>query len=1028
MIRAAAHRPAVVWATCAVLLLAGAVAFTRLPLATKTSVELPRLSVVSAWPGSSPEVMETFVTSPIESAILGVRGVKSISSSSRDGSASLTIELEPRTDVQMARLAILERLELLRRDLPAGVTQPYVSNWVPEGLEESPLMELVVTGPYTAGALQKNLAERVKPRLSGVPGVASVNARGGAELGVSIRYDPGKLTRLNISPDLLSAALADARIAESVGEIERGTFVQRVVLHDQPAAIDSLGALPIMAPGGRRFRLDELADVRAEEDTRNAFYRINGEPAVSLEVSRHPGADAIRTAAQLREVVAQVQRTLPPMMQIKLASDSSEDLRIELRNLAIRGAIAFFAVMLVLAVLLRRWQSVALVMGTTAVAISATALTLFIADIPANLLTLAGLGMGVGILVQNAIVVVDRLALVRGDADTRAAATSAIAPAIYGSTLTTAVVLLPFLYLQGDARAAFVPFALAFVISLGWSVATALLIIPALAPSYSAVTPEVEWPKLRRAYLAIVRKSLRWRWATLFVSVVVLVGLGWVFVKKIPRYSWGSYGMQRTTLQVSLSFPRGSDPATLDNSMKEFERIVVGRPEVEQVRTTSGGSGSAFMQVTFTRDGGFTQVPLQMQEELVQRAILIGGASVGVYGQGPAFSNGGGGGGFSNYSIEVRGFSYDGAMRLASDIKTRLEAIPRVRDAVISAGGNSFYYEGGGPGYQVVLEPERAMLARYGITSSQFAAGVARAVRGAVGGKRIEIDGEEMPVTIKASGASEANLDKLKDALLPSSTGAPVRLSDVASIETRSAHRSIERIDQEYVLNVRYDFRGPAKLAERTHKAFVASLTAPAGYKITDLNARGFNFGDDSAKGLWVVFALGLVLVILSVAIVFDSVWGSAMVLMSLPLALAGVVVAFSVTGAAFTREAAVGVILVVGLAVNQCILLVDSVLARRQRDRRVPVLAMLRGCRDRAPMIVLITFAALASLIPLSVGTKADTLFGAIALATAGGTVAGTLGVLFIMPSLITGRARRSKNATRRRRKRWSFKFWRKS
>jgi multidrug efflux pump subunit AcrB len=1006
VIRFATSRPAVVWAVCIALLMAGAIAFTRLPLATRTTVELPRLMVSASWSGAAPEVIETYLTSPIEAAIQGVRGVKRVSSTSYDDFASLTVELEERADVQMARLAILERLELLRSELPPGVSQPYVSNYVPEGLEEAPLMSLTVFGPYTPGTLQKILNERVSPRLSSVPGVAGVQVRGGTELGVSVSYDPVRLRQLNISPDRISEAIQGARMVQALGDLTRGSdasaTVRNVVLRDQPDAIESLQRLPVRGPGGRVFTLGMLTTIRAEEDARGRFFRIDGAPAVAVEITRHPGADAIKTAAALRETIGQLRMAMPVGVRLRIANDQSEELAKELRDLTTRGAIAFGSVLLVLVVLLRNWRAVAVVMGTTLVAIAATALTLYLFDIPANLLTLAGLGMGVGILVQNAIVVVERLAQSPDSASGRAEATGRIAPAVVGSTLTTAVVLFPFLYLQGNARAAFVPFALAFVIALAWSVFTALLVVPALGHGVAA--KEVAWPRLRRLYARVVMRSLRWRWLTLTTAVAVLAVMVWGFIERVPRSTWGGFGERRTTLSVGLSFPRGSDPVTLDNGMREFERLVVGRPEVEQVRASSRSPTSAQMSVLFTRAGGLTSVPLELQELLTQRAVLIGGAQVSVFGDGPGFSSGGGGGSFATFRMQVKGFSYDGVSQLAEDLKTRLERITRVREVRITSGG----YFGGERGYQVTLEPDRAALTRYGLTASQFARAVSREVRGPVGRELLEIGGDELPITVKAAGARERSLDELQAALIPTVTNSPVRVGDVAVVDAREALSSVVREDQQYVRQVSYDFRGPSKLARRTHAAFFKSLSAPAGYAIIDLSEGSPFDRDESERGLYLVFAIGVVLVVLSVALVFDSTWGALQVFLSLPLALAGVVAAFWAMQAAFSREAAVGVILVVGLAVNQAILLVDAALERRRLVGRLNAADVVRAALDRAGMIVIVTIAALASLVPLSVGTSATTLFGAIALATAGGSVAGTLGVMFVMPAMLVGGRRR--------------------
>lgn len=1010
------RRPSVVWALSFMILLAGAVSFTKLPLATKTTVVLPRLSVSASWPGSSAEVMEAYVTAPIESAVQGVRGVRRVDSDSRDGQSSLTVMLEPNAKVQITRLAMLERLELLRSEFPLGVTQPRVEAYVPEGLQEQPLLSLSVSGPYTPGALQRLLNERVTPRLSAVSGIAGVTVRGGTEMGIAITYDASLMRRIGMPAQRLTDAVNGARFVQPLGMEQTGASTRPVILRDVPDDIDDVLKLPIEGNGARIFPMGELATARIQEDSRGAFNRVNGRPAVSIEILRHPTADAIKTSAELRRVIAGLRKEMPRAVTITVVNDESTDLAEDLNDLAKRGAIAFFAVLLVLSILLQRWRSVALIMGSTAIAIAGTALSLYVFNIPANLLTLAGLGMGIGILVQNAIIVVNRLSSVPDTPADRAAAATRIMPAVVGSTLTTAVVLFPFLYLQGDARAAFAPFASAFVLATLWSVFTALIVVPALGVGVSR--RRVKWDRTTRVYRWMLRGTLRYRWLTLAATVVVLSVVTWGFVKKVPRFAWGGRGFERrTTLSASLEFPRGSEPGTVDRGMREFEAIVLGRPEVEFVRANSGNGKSAFMSVLFTRDGGYTSVPLELQELLTQRAVLIGGAYVSVHGQGPGFSGGGGGSSFSSFRIKVLGYSYDGVTKVANDLKERLALIARVRDIRIAAGG---YYSGAERNYQVVLEPDRKALAHVGMTSTQFATAVAREVRGPVGGTRLQIGGEEMLVNVKSAGVLDRTMEQLASTILTTQTGVTVRLGDLAQVGAREALTQVTREDQQYVRMVSYDFRGPPKLAQRTHDTFVKNISVPSGYTAVDANGFGFGSTDKSEQGLYLVFALGITLVVLVVALVFDSVWGAWMVFLSLPLALAGVGAAFWAFDAAFTREAAVGVILVVGLAVHQSILLVDAALRRRrahsEHGGRAALDAgqVMRAALDRVSMIVLVTMTSLASLAPLSLGTDARDLFGAIALATAGGTVAGTLAAMFVVPALLVGR-----RTTRRRRSR---------
>jgi multidrug efflux pump subunit AcrB len=1007
MIDWAAGRPAVVWAAGVSLVLAGGVAFTRLPLATKTRVELPKLTVTTEWAGASPELIETYVTSPIEEAIQGVRGVEKVSSESQDGQSEITVELEPKTDLTIARLEIHERMELLRSRFPLGASPPRVSNASVEELEEQPLLRYTLSGPYTPGTLTRLAQEKVEPRLTAVPGVSDVSTFGFAENGVSVAYDPARLRQLEIEPALLVEALGRARMVQSLGEERRGASVLTVALRDQPEALADLERLPIRSRGGRVFRLGELASVRPEEDTRGRFYRMNGRPAVALYVNRLAGADAIQTAARVKAAVAEARATLPPGIGFRLESDESEDLAKQLKDLSLRGAIAFAAVVLVLALVLRNLTSIWLVMGSAAVAIAGTALGLYLLEIPANLLTLAGLGMGIGVLVQNGIVVVERLRHAPDTPEGRAEAGRRITPAVLGSTFTTAVVLFPFLYLQGNARAAFLPFAAAFLFGLGWSVVSAVVMIPAVGAGHGMARRG--WRPLHRLYTRALVGLLRWRPVTLGLAAIGLGVVGWGFVKRVPRVSFGDWYGERTTLNVSISFPRGSDPASADRAMREFETIAVGRPGVATVVSQSPGAGRAFVQVTYEREAGLGALPSIMQEEMTQRAVFIGGASISVFGRGPGFFSGGGGSSVS-FRIKLLGYSFSGVERLALDLKSRLERIPRVRDVNVNAG--SFWFAERAA--SVTLEPDRQALARAGVTAQAFAQAVAREIRGAVGGQRLELEGEEVIVNLKAVGARERSLDELRSALVPNPARSPVRVADLAGLGEREGLAVISREDQQYVRIVSYDFRGPQKLATRTHEAFMKSIVTPPGYSVDD---QRFTWEvDESAKGLWLVFGIGVVMVVLTVALVFDSVWAAAMVFLSLPMALGGVAATFWMTGTAFGREAAVGVILVVGLAVNQAILLVDAALGRRRegvptderRRRAIGAAEVVYAARDRAGMIMLVTLTTLASLVPLAIGTDADSLFGSIALATAGGTVAGTIGALGVVPALLVGRRRR--------------------
>jgi HAE1 family hydrophobic/amphiphilic exporter-1 len=1000
MIRWAAGRPAVIWSLAAGLVIAGGVAFTKLPLATKTRVDTPRISVNARWTGASPELLETYITSPIEGAIQGIRGVRKLTSTSRESSASVQVELDPGIDMTFARLAILEQMEALRPELPREARQSLrVSQYVPEDLAEAPLLEINVTGPYTPGALSKITEDLVVPRFAALPGIAGYDVRGVAQNGAVISYDAVRLRQLGIDPAQLSTALSNARMIDVIGAERLGATERSVVLRDVPKAIEDLGRLPITGAGGKIHRLDEIATIRAEEDRRGNFYRLNGLTAVTLTLTREGGADAIKTVAAARAALAETQSSLPEGIQLKVASDSSEDLVKQLNDLMLRGAIAFGAVALVLLLTLRSFRSTGLVLGSATVAIAGTALGLYLLKIPANMLTLAGLAMGIGILVQNGLVVVERLQFAPDTPEGRAEAGRRISAAVIGSTLTTAVVLFPFLFLQGDARAAFTPFAAAFAIALFCSVATALVLIPAVGKG-GMHKGGFGW--LARGYDWSVRHSLKWRNATVALTIAAIAVLFWGGIKKVPRSSWGGWwGEQRETVSASVRFPRGSDAEQVERLVSELERVAVGREGVAIVRANGSPQGGQIV-VEFTPEGGKTEMPWVIYEEMTQRAVLVGGAE-GVSVQPPegqGYYGGSGGGGGGSRRIKLLGYSFEGVKQLALDLKGRLEQIPRVRDVNINAA--SFW--GGQQQVSIALTPDREALGQVGATARDFASSVGREVNsGDAGGQAIEFGDEELPVAVRALNVRERQFEQLREAYVSNPNRAPVQIDDVAEVGEVTGLAEIQREDQQYLRVVSYDFRGPQKLADRTHKAFMGSISVPKGYTVDD---QRFEWDDDnSSKGLYLVFGIGVVLVLLSVALVFDSWWATLMVFLSLPMAIAGVAAAFWVTGTAFTREAAVGVILVVGLAVNQAILLIDSVLAtRRRKGTKASALDVIHATRDRAGMIVLVTLTTIASLVPMAWGSESDTMFGAIALATAGGTVAGTIAALWLMPAVLVG------------------------
>ncbi len=447
-------------------------------------------------------------------------------------------------------------------------------------------------------------------------------------MGISVSYDPTRLGQLGIDPAALRTALSNARLVEPLGSVHDGPYQYSVVVRDQPHLTADLARLPVVAPGGRVVLLGDLAAIRPEEDNGGVFYRLNGVTAVSLSLARQPQADADqdcrrRQSRRRRAGAADAARCPAPALPTTRASTSA----ISWTTCCCAASIAFAAVLLVLLLTLRSASRSMLVLGSAAVAIAGASLSLYLLHIPANLLTLAGLAMGIGILVQNGLVVVERLRWVENTPDGRADAGRRIASAVMGSTLTTTVVLLPFLYLQGNSRAEFMPFAAAFALALAWSVGVALIVVPAVGRGGrgSGRAAPKGWPRLARLYRRMMLGVLRWRFVAIAFTAAAVGGA------HLGIHQEGAAGQlgrlvrqQHQIITASVGFPKGSDPEKLNEIISELEQVAIGRPGVALVRS-SGNNLAGTVEVEFTADGSASDMPWVISDELTQRAVLIGG-------------------------------------------------------------------------------------------------------------------------------------------------------------------------------------------------------------------------------------------------------------------------------------------------------------------------------------------------------------------------------------------------------------------
>ncbi|MBI4544934.1 MAG: efflux RND transporter permease subunit, partial [Gemmatimonadetes bacterium] len=491
MIRLSIRRPVAVTMAYAAVALLGVAAWRNLPLELLPDTRLPQLTITASWWGASPETTEAFLTSPLEAAAQQVRGVEKVTSESSEqdgaGFARITVEFARDTDMDFARLELSERLAALEQELPAGASRPQIQHYVPREFQEQtrPFLGYTVTGPYTVEALRRHVDDVIAPALRQVDGVAEVVAQGGRDRVLELELDEEKAQALGLDLELVGSRVQELEFVREAGAVAAGGVLRTLAIRQRPESAGDVRRLPLLTDRGRTVRVGDVARVHDTYEDPTSYYRIDGQPAVSFFILREIGTSAVAVADRAKATVAALEPTQPPGLRLLLDNDESKAIRQQLTDLRFRALVAAGVIFLVLLLFLGSFRSAGIVFATIAFSILITLNLVYFGGFTLNVLTLMGLAMGFGLVVDNAIVVLENIYRRRrlGEAAPLAAEHGAreVVLAVLAATLTTVIVLIPFVYLQGELRVYYVPLAMVVGFSLLASLFVAFTFIPALA-------------------------------------------------------------------------------------------------------------------------------------------------------------------------------------------------------------------------------------------------------------------------------------------------------------------------------------------------------------------------------------------------------------------------------------------------------------------------------------------------------------------------------------------------------------------
>ena len=940
----------------------GVVFTTQLQLALLPDMEAPAAIVLCYYNGASPSDMEELVTRPLESAVMSVSGVESVSSTSSDGVTQVQITYVEGTDLDIAATKLREKFDML--SLPDGAMDPIIVNMNIGDLMPSAMVALM--GEDLAD-IQTLAEETVIPALERVDGVAQVTIAGGVEQQIVVEVDPTRAAGYGLSNSYIAQFLSAENLLYPGGELQNGSQTLTVTTDAKFESVQDVANMILALPTGGTVRLSEVANVRLENEESDTVAKMDGTNCVILQVSKQSGANEVATANAVADTMEQLrQKNNSVVYSIPyLASDYI--------NLAVNAALQNIVLGVILAAIvvflfLRRLGATA----TIAVSMPVCILTVFVLmnvfDLTLNMMSLGGVAMGVGMIVDNSIVVLENIYRYAGDGYDRMTAcvegTKEVTLSLTASTLTTVAVFLPLGLSGGIAGMLFDDFCLTISFLILASLIIAITLVPLLC--YFLLDEEkVRQQKLKRAagkqekgslfdrMLNGYRKVLNFLIHHLWVGIGASVALVALFtVTCLSTKSVLLPEMDMGMISITVSTPIGSEVEQTAAIADQIAAVAQEQvPELHDLYYTAQ-SESASVALNLVDKSERTRSSEQVANDLRDKLRDIAGAEITIVSTDMTAMLSG-----SDISVDITGTDYETLSMIANDLKDQIAQLPDAVDVSTSLAMQV-------PQVKVTMKREAA--AQYGLT----AASVGSAVRSELTGTTattVTIDNKELDVVIRGDGVAAANLDALRSMPITTAFGGTVPLSSVANVDVVMAPQTITRVDQSRQVSVTGDtISGDVTAMTREINKILDNYTLPEGYTAqisgayTDMME---SFGD---LLLALIVALGLVYFVL--ASQFESFLMPVIVMMIPPVAFTGALFALPLTGRDLSIISLVALIMLAGTVVNASIILVDYIRQRRERGESREE-AILHACPLRVRPVLMTTLTTILALVPMAMG-----------------------------------------------------------
>jgi HAE1 family hydrophobic/amphiphilic exporter-1 len=985
-------------------LITGIIALRNIPIEEIPEASYPRISIITWWWGASPENVEFYVTSIIESELAQIKGVRDITSYSYDGYSYINVYFFSDTKMEFAYMRINEVLYQLEGKLPEGVDYPQIVPYMPQEYEEE---EFLSVGIYSDALPTLELASlvenEIKPPITNIEGVSGVSLFGITEKVARISYDNNLLHSLGltVTRDILPV-LRNYREIYSMGEVIKGNQNHSMILKTGLSSIDEMENLAITTSDGRRFYLGELAKIQWDTSEQNqSLFRLNGNDVIQLQVYREPGSNVLSLCDQVKAELERLFATPElSLLQYQILTDNSRYVKDNLRDLVYRIAFTALIISLVLLFFFRKWRPTVIVLSTIFFEVLITLNVLYFTNQTLNYFTLCGFALAFGLLVDNAIVVYENTHkyLLRKFNYFTAVATSIkeVKWAIIAATLTTVCVFIPFIYLQEDIQVLLIPFAITVGIALISSIVVSLTFIP-LCLKVFYVEEGGEWGESGTkkeaeqfpVYGKILHFFLNHRTIPIFIALVFFSYALYIFITDVDK---GAYFTFRYPdyIQIAIYPPANAKLETVDEITRTFEDIIMQAPQdnLKYFQSTITPNG-ADIRIYFPEDVLETAYPYVLREQLVVQSKYYAGVEVRVWGLGPLFY---GGGGIIYQHFELAGYNYLRLSEIAENFARTIEKNPRVTNVKIGSTWGSQIR-------QLNIEIKQDIISKFGVSPAEALQQLYLLLNKSQVGKITTYE-DEFDIILQT--AEEIDLNRLENLIL-NLQGKNLKLKEIADINLVNAPYRITRKNQEYLTRVEYEYRGPYRMFEEFENTILNYTHLPEGYHFVEEEEEltGFRGFIEETKQIIFILALTILIVYIILGMLFESYRQPFIIMLTLPLAFIGVSFTFAIFDLTYDSSAFIGTILLCGIVVNNAIIMVNRINQLRENSDDLNQ-SIIMGAKERLRPILITSFTTILGLMPFILyvpETGGSDIWSILAYATVGGLTTATFFTLFIIP-----------------------------